>query len=246
MENWNEIPTIDLYSDGGAEPNPGRGGYGVVLAWNGKKKEFSQGYEMTTNNRMELLGVITGLEKLKTKSNVNVYTDSKYVINGIEKGWAKRWKSNNWYRNKKDKAINSDLWERLLDLISVHTVQFNWVKGHNGHVENERCDCLATQALRSDNLSVDSEFNKPVSERDTELEPQSKPKTSSKLKILKEGDPCKHCTTPVIKKDTKRKKLKSNQTYYFEYYMYCPQCRAIYMVEEAKRTVEKQDPASLF
>lgn len=158
MSNWGEMPEIFMYSDGGAEPNPGKGGYGVILSWKGHRKEFSQGYRKTTNNRMELLGVITGLEKLKTRSKVRVFTDSRYVIDGIEKGWAKRWKANNWYRTKKEKAINIDLWERLLNLLDQHEVRFFWVKGHSGHPENERCDELATLALQSGDLLVDEGY----------------------------------------------------------------------------------------
>jgi ribonuclease HI len=151
---WNEIPEIILYSDGGAEPNPGKGGFGIIMVYKGIKKEFSQGYVLTTNNRMELMGVIYGLERLKTKSIVKVFTDSQYVINGIENGWAQKWKSKNWFRNKNDKAINFDLWDRLLQLISTQEkVTFNWVKGHDGHPENERCDELAMSALNSNNLT---------------------------------------------------------------------------------------------
>jgi hypothetical protein len=97
---WAEIPEINLYSDGGAEPNPGKGGFGVIMSYQGIKREFSQGYELTTNNRMELMGVIYGLERLKTKSVVNVFTDSRYVIDGIEKGWAEKWKPKNWFRTR--------------------------------------------------------------------------------------------------------------------------------------------------
>ncbi len=158
MEQRKEIPNIELYSDGGAEPNPGRGGYGVILAYKGLRKELSKGYKMTTNNRMELMGVIAGLEQIKTRSKVKVITDSKYVVDGIEKGWAKRWKANNWYRTKKEKAINSDLWERLLSLLSRHEVSFYWVRGHNGHPQNERCDALATMALNQPNLAEDPGF----------------------------------------------------------------------------------------
>ncbi len=150
------IPTIDLYTDGGADPNPGKGGYGVILHWKGHIKELSQGYELTTNNRMELLAVITGLEAINTKANVNVFSDSKYVVDAIEQGWAKKWKAKNWYRTKKEKAINPDLWERLLVAIDRHNnVKFNWVKGHNGHPQNERCDELATQAINSNNHLID-------------------------------------------------------------------------------------------
>ncbi len=158
MKQWTETPNIKLYSDGGSKPNPGKGGYGIILSYKGINKEFSQGYLNTTNNRMELLGVIAGLERIKTKSNVQVYTDSKYVVNGIEKGWAKKWKRNGWYRNKTDKAINSDLWDRLLTLIDKHKVTLNWVRGHNGHAQNERCDELATEARLKNNLREDSGF----------------------------------------------------------------------------------------
>jgi len=231
MSNWNTIPAIDLFSDGGAEPNPGKGGFGVILSWEGKRKEFSQGFKLTTNNRMELLGIITGLEQLKTKSRVTVYSDSKYVIDGIEKGWAEKWRANNWFRNKKEKAVNPDLWERLLNLISQHEVTFHWIKGHNGHPENERCDYLATQAMQSANSIEDEGF--------TDI-----PDLSGK--IVEEGDLCRHCNTPAVKRFSKNKKAKSGQSYYFEYYMYCPQCKTMYTVEAAKRAVDKPNYPQLF
>lgn len=157
------IPSIELYSDGGAEPNPGKGGYGVILHWNGHRKELFQGFRLTTNNRMELLGVITGLEAINRPAKINVFTDSKYVVDAIEKGWARKWKSRNWIRTKKEKAINPDLWERLLTAIDRHKeVKFNWVKGHNGHPENERCDQLATQGINLPNLLVDEGYIPPT------------------------------------------------------------------------------------
>lgn len=246
MDKWNEMPIIDLYSDGEAEPNPGNGGYGIILTWKGYRKEFAQGYKLTTNNRMELLGVITGLEKLKTKSVVNIYTDSRYVIDGIEKGWAEKWKANNWYRNKKEQATNVDLWSRLLDLIAKHDVKFNWVKGHNGHPENERCDFLATKALQSKSLIVDEGFENVEKIFLLQKEEQNTTGNNPKSKITQEGDKCRHCDTPVTKKTTKNKKLKENQAYYFEYYMYCPNCKAMYMVEDAKRYVDNPETLSLF
>lgn len=246
MEKWDKKPIIDLFSDGGAEPNPGNGGYGIILSYKGKHKEFSQGYKLTTNNRMELLGVITGLEKLKTISVVNVYTDSRYVIDGIEKGWAEKWKANNWWRNKKEKAINSDLWNRLLELISKHEVRFYWVKGHNGHPENERCDSLATIALQSDNLIVDEGFENLEKPEQPQVHKDNVSRSGEKRKITQEGDLCRHCNTPVVKKASKNRKLKTNQAYYFEYYMYCPSCKAMYMLEEAKKYVDSSDNPSLF
>lgn len=235
MQTWSEIPDIELYSDGGAEPNPGKGGFGVILSYKGRRKEFYQGYKLTTNNRMELMGVIVGLEKLKTKSNVRVFTDSQYVINGITKGWAVKWKENNWFRKKNEKALNSDLWDRLLNEVAKHNVQFNWVKGHSGHPENERCDTLATLALSSNELIEDTGFN--LEETTTNgIEATSIPK-KSKVKIQNEGDLCRNCGIPVIKKSPSKRKIKPNQEYYYEYYLYCPSCKNMYMIDEAKRFI---------
>lgn len=234
---WEEIPEIDLYSDGGAEPNPGKGGFGVIMSYKGRQKEFSQGYLFTTNNRMELMAVIDGLERLKTKSIVTVHTDSQYVINGIIKGWAQKWKSNNWFRTKNSKAVNHDLWERLLDLIALqHEVKFNWVKGHAGHIENERCDELAFLALNGENFLEDIGYE-PKQELPNDDESFSKV-DFHKVKIKSEDDPCRKCGTTVIKKQTKKKIPKPDQTYYFEYYLLCPNCKTMYMLEEAKRNVE--------
>lgn len=238
---WNEIPEVNLYSDGGAEPNPGKGGFGIIMSYKGASREFSQGYTLTTNNRMELMGVISGLERLKTKSIVNVYTDSRYVIDGIEKGWALKWKSNNWFRNKSDKAVNHDLWDRLLLLISQHEkVTFNWVKGHDGHTENERCDQLADIALNGDNLLVDTGYQ-PTESRSLNDEESENKGSLKNIKVKKEGDLCRKCNTKVIEKQTKAKTFKPGQTYYFEYYLFCPNCKNMYMVEEAKKEIKTQN-----
>ena len=239
-----EIPNIDIYSDGGADPNPGKGGYGIILHYNGHKKELWQGYKYTTNNRMELMGVIKGLEALKSKSNVKFYSDSKYVIDGIEKGWAKKWKANNWFRTKKDKAQNIDLWETLLTLVEKHKVSFKWVKGHSGHPENERCDELATIAMNSKDLQVDEFFeNENPCSKDSIVLSSSKPnlKNTAKYKIKNEGDLCYKCQVPVEKRIPKRKKLGSKQSYYFEYYFFCTSCNSMYHVEEAKRYVSNNN-----
>jgi ribonuclease HI len=245
---WDEIPEIDLYSDGGAEPNPGRGGFGVIMSYKGFKKEFSQGFRLTTNNRMELMGVIHGLERLKTKSIVNIYSDSRYVVDGITKGWAEKWKSKNWYRNKTEKAMNYDLWERLLVLISnQQEVRFNWLRGHFGHPENERCDELAILALNSENLFEDTGYEENLfNETGYELNiaitnPFEKGNFQNQklnVKIRREGESCRKCGSGVILRPTKKKDLKPDQTYFFEYYLLCPNCKTIYMVEEAKRFVQ--------
>ncbi len=146
---------IEIFTDGACSGNPGPGGYGVVMKYEKHVKELSDGYAETTNNRMELLGVIVALESLKEPCDVTVTTDSQYVVNGIEKGWAKKWKAMGWMRNKKEPALNSDLWERLLQAMARHKVGFAWIRGHSGHAENERCDKLATEAAAKPELRKD-------------------------------------------------------------------------------------------
>lgn len=134
---------VYLYSDGACSGNPGPGGYGVILRCDGKEKELSGGEKNTTNNRMELMGVITGLEALKYPCTVIAQTDSKYVVDSVTKGWARSWQKKGWIKSDKKPALNADLWERLLKLLDTHEVTFTWIKGHAGHAENERCDRLA-------------------------------------------------------------------------------------------------------
>ena len=134
---------VYLYSDGACSGNPGPGGFGVILRCDGKEKELSGGEKSTTNNRMELMGVITGLEALKYPCTVIVQTDSKYVVDSVTKGWARSWQKKGWIKSDKKPALNVDLWERLLALLDTHRVTFTWIKGHAGHAENERCDRLA-------------------------------------------------------------------------------------------------------
>ena len=138
---------VEIYTDGACSGNPGPGGYGTILRYGEYEKEISGGEAETTNNRMELTAVIKGLSALKEKCDVKVYSDSKYVVDAINLGWAEKWRSNGWKRNKSEKALNPDLWEELLDLIAKHETEFIWVKGHNGHPENERCDRLAVAAI---------------------------------------------------------------------------------------------------
>ena len=138
-----EKKIVYIFSDGACSGNPGPGGYGVILRCGEKEKELSGGEAHTTNNRMELTGLITGLEALKYPCKVILQTDSKYVVDGITKGWAKSWRAKGWIKSDKKPALNSDLWGRLLDLLEIHDVTFTWIKGHAGHEENERCDRLA-------------------------------------------------------------------------------------------------------
>ncbi len=142
---------VELFTDGACSGNPGAGGWGAVLRFGVHEKELSGGERQTTNNRMELTAVIKGLEALKEPCSVRLVTDSKYVADGITKGWARSWKKNGWRKADKKPALNVDLWERLLELTDLHDVTIEWVKGHAGHPENERCDALAVAAYRSFN-----------------------------------------------------------------------------------------------
>ena len=136
---------VEIFSDGACSGNPGPGGYGAILRWKGKEKELCGGEAHTTNNRMELSGVIEALSALKYPCKVKLTTDSKYVIDSITKGWVYNWKRNGWKKSDKSPALNVDLWKKLLALLEVHDVEFFWIKGHAGHPENERCDRLAVK-----------------------------------------------------------------------------------------------------
>lgn len=135
---------VDIYTDGACRNNPGRGGWGAILVYAGKEKELSGGEPMTTNNRMELSAVIAALSALKERCEVTLTTDSQYVVNAIEKGWLDSWRKNGWRKSDKSPVQNVDLWEKLIGLLDRHKVTFVWVRGHNGHPYNERCDVLAT------------------------------------------------------------------------------------------------------
>jgi ribonuclease HI len=150
---------VTLYTDGGCINNPGPGGYGVVLLFNSHRKELSGGFRFTTNNRMEIYAAIAGLSALKEPCRVTVFSDSQYLVHAIQKGWARRWRANGWKRNRKEKAINPDLWEKLLDFCDTHQVEFQWVRGHAGESENERCDELAKTAASGSNLPEDAGYH---------------------------------------------------------------------------------------
>ena len=152
---------VVIFTDGGADPNPGPGGYGVVMLFGERgqhRKELSGGFRRTTNNRMEITACIQALLTLNRNSEAVIFTDSRYLADTIEKSWAVRWRKNGWKRSEGSPAINADLWAQMLDLLDQHTVSFVWVKGHAGTRENERCDWLATQATHKPNLPVDDGF----------------------------------------------------------------------------------------
>lgn len=137
------MKTVTIYTDGACSGNPGPGGWGAILSYNGREKELSGGERQTTNNRMELTAVISALEALREPCAVELYSDSKYVVDALSKGWAESWRKKNWIKSDKKPALNPDLWERLLDLTAVHTMRYHWVKGHADNEYNNRCDALA-------------------------------------------------------------------------------------------------------
>lgn len=154
---------VEIYSDGSSRGNPGRGGFGSILRYVSAdniahEREISEGYSITTNNRMELLGVISALEALKVPCKVDVYTDSQYVVNAFNQHWIENWIRRGWRKSDKNPVLNADLWQRLIKAMDEHDVTYHWVKGHAGHPENERCDKLATSAADGDMLKEDTDY----------------------------------------------------------------------------------------
>ena len=165
-----DLKHVTIYTDGACLGNPGPGGYGVVLLYGRHRRELTGGYAHTTNNRMELMACIAGLEALKERCQVTLYTDSQYVAQAITEGWAVRWRARGWKRSDKNAARNPDLWARLLDLCTQHDVTFTWVRGHAGNRENERCDFLSVQASLQPNLPPDTQYH-PTPPRRCDLTP---------------------------------------------------------------------------
>ena len=158
----NKVKHVTIYTDGACLGNPGPGGYGVILLYQGNRRELSGGYRKTTNNRMEITAAIVGLEALKEKCSVTLYSDSEYLVKAMSKGWIQRWQANGWKRNKREQVLNPDLWKRLLQLSEHQDVQFSWVKGHADSLENIRCDELAMQAAKQPDLPVDEGYIKKL------------------------------------------------------------------------------------
>jgi ribonuclease HI len=222
------LPSVEIYTDGGCEPNPGAGGYGVLLLHPKKRAEASGGFRLTTNNRMEIFAAIAGLELLKQPCKATIYSDSKYVVDAMMEGWVAGWKKKSWWRTKTERPENVDLWQRLDALCQTHQVEFRWVRGHAGNLENERCDQLAMAAIRQPNLPVDNGY-------------ENKPATEGVRPDMQVGEACGKCSTQVIKRIPKKK---HSSDYYYEFYLFCPKCQTMYMFESAKRLVEQ--PPSLF
>jgi ribonuclease HI len=157
-----QLKEVPIYTDGACLGNPGPGGYGAVLLYGPHRREISGGFRLTTNNRMEIMAVIAALEALKEPCRVTLHSDSQYVVNAMTQGWARRWRANGWKRNQREEAVNPDLWERLLDLCDQHQVEFQWLRGHSGIDENERCDQLAVDAARQPDLPEDTGYKSPA------------------------------------------------------------------------------------
>jgi len=224
-----QAKSVTAYADGACEPNPGPGGVGVVLLFKGTRRELSAGYRLTTNNRMEIQAAIFALEALKEPCTVALYSDSKYLVDSVNEGSVSRWAGSNWKRPNGKRVPNSDLWEILLALCQKHDVAFRWVAGHSGEQGNERADALSYAALVQEELRDDEGYLRAL-----EVE------AAIPSKITQEGQPCRKCSTPLIRKVPKRSH-KQGQSYYFEYYLLCPKCRTMYMVEDAKRYFEPED-----
>lgn len=156
--NQSAKQNITIYTDGSSLGNPGPGGWGAIIIWEDSRKEFSEGYRQTTNNRMEIRGALHALEQLSKPCSVSIHTDSRYVCDAIEKRWIQNWLRNGWKTAGKQPVKNRDLWERLIPLLKTHDVRFFWVKAHAGHPENERCDELAKNAAMRGNLPVDQGY----------------------------------------------------------------------------------------
>ena len=216
-----EKKEITLYTDGACEPNPGPGGYGLVLLYGKVRKEASGGFRLTTNNRMEIYAAIKGLELLKEPCQVTVYSDSQYLVDAMTKDWVTNWRKKNWWRSTKQRALNVDLWDKLLALCEIHQVTFVWVRGHAGNRENERCDQLSYAALSRPDLPADDGN-------------ENKPQETEPIPMVQEGQPCRKCSTPVVK-------LKSRK---FKFYLYCPSCHATYEIEREK--LGDEEPLRLF
>lgn len=230
---------VTIYTDGAAEPNPGPGGYGVVLMSGKHRKELSGGFRKTTNNRMELMAVIVALESLKRPCRVTLFSDSKYVVDSVSRGSVMKWSRNNWFRAPGERAKNVDLWKRFLEVFQRHSVEFKWVKGHAGVQENERCDELAVRAAQQYDLPPDTGYEDDAASlrtagSDSSLESPKAP-ANKESAVVQEGGVCRKCQEPLIKKETKKKAVKPGQVYCYDWYLFCPGCGTMYMVDAAKR-----------
>ncbi len=241
-----------VYTDGAALGNPGPGGWAALVRSGGRTRELSGGFRETTNNRMELYAAIMGLEQVPAGARVRLTSDSQYLVEGITKGWAEAWRAKGWRQTKHKPTPNADLWKRLLDAAEQRNVSWKWVRGHVGHRENERADRLAQQAASGRNLPADKGYenrapeaaqnqpglfdtagagNTPEEGEMTAVKPAER-----RGKVVRAGQPCRKCGTPVEKRVPSRK-ISARQKHYYTYYLICPNCGTMYLVDEARREV---------
>ncbi len=221
----NESNTIVIYTDGGCDPNPGPGGWAAILRFGNHRKELFGGFRETTNNRMEIYAAIAGLRDVKKRFPIILLSDSRYLVDGMVKGWVVGWQARGWRRNNGGPALNVDLWKELLKLTAQFDIRFEWIRGHSGVSDNERCDELVAEGRRGVSLPVDRGYS------------GNRYLATGSTTAPSEGQQCRKCSTPLERRVPKRW-IRPGQPYYFEYYFYCPGCHRMYMVEEARRPVE--------
>ena len=256
-------PEIHIYTDGASLGNPGPGGWAALVRSGGRTRELSGGFRLTTNNRMELYAAIAALESLDGPADIHLHSDSRYLVEGITRGWAEQWRAKGWRQTKNRPTPNADLWARLLTAAARHTVSWVWVRGHAGHPENERADQLAARAASRKGLPADDGYetsqadlngsggasrslqdqpglfeggqNAPGEVLPTET--LEKPAAGRRAgTVSRAGQPCRICGTPVVRQ-TPSRKIKPDQTYYYAWYLVCPNCKTIYLVDEARRAL---------
>ena len=254
---------IEIFTDGASTGNPGPGGWAAIIRAGGRTLELSGGFRLTTNNRMELFAAIAALEVVDTShaapAQVRLYSDSRYLVEAITRGWAEQWRAKGWRQTKNRPTPNADLWSRLLLVMARHDVSWEWVRGHAGHPENERADRLATQAAGQRILPADAGYESAPNgagggdgnpsaqpglfesgaggQKDAEVDELpagSVTAVAGRGKVTRAGQPCRKCGTAVVKQ-TPTRKVKPGQAHYYAWYLICPNCKTIYLVDEAKR-----------
>lgn len=233
VDSERDPKAVSIFTDGGAAPNQGKGGYGVVLRFGDSYKELSAGFEATTNNRMELLAAVVGLESLTEPCKVRLHSDSRYVVDPVTRGTLFRWQSKDWNNGN---IKNLDLWQRFLKAYLKHQVKMVWVKGHAGVADNVRCDQLATEAMAVDKLLVDEGFSDETETVKVSKKSAKKPKAP---KPKAAGDPCPNCKMLLMRRETST--INPNSAYYYPWQLYCQKCRRVYHVKSARVPREKAE-----
>jgi ribonuclease HI len=237
----------DIFTDGSSSGNPGPGGWAAILRSAGGTRELSGGFRRTTNNRMELLAAIKALEAVDQTATIDLYSDSRYLVESITKGWVTNWQKKGWVRAQNQKVPNTDLWKRLLLVLQQRTVRFHWVEGHAGHPENERADRLAVAAGARKNLPADEGYEetggvKPTPDRQPDLFAAPPPAQAASSAEPAEGRPCRKCGARLVKRIPKAKPT-PGQKYYYAYYFACPQCGTNYFTNAARREINGNQAA---